>query len=736
VERLRNSGGLLTIPCQGSLIIPSGNIDTLPLVNEFNLDPRRLTTAQSPLGGVNGLVDYAPGSVHVTDGDGIYLTDVAGNNTSKDLPAGLLSRLGYLTIGTVAHTIKEEFIVVNTATSNNPTVIDACNSATGWSQAAGTITTPNITSNGTSVTASGSTSSGGYAFIQKTIPGLNISSLRFARFTFRCSVNCTMYFKIGDSDLNYAKWDNKPTLLTVAANTDYQFVLPYIAPSLSVGSNPTNTAGSPNFTNGIYLNIGIKGANSTPMNFMFGAITADTGKQAYIEIAIPDNLADTSLVSQKWNGSAYETNRIVKLDTVATVVSSDTTKMVFGDQTKFDDVFGLGLGRSNFPKGVSGQTVNGSLAGTTMTYSAIRGTKNRIGLRVDLPPSDGGRTAFNQCRIKKIIYYTDVNKASNILPDISGNGNNGTMSMVSLTADNLGNPCGAMSFNGVSSYVDCGTNITPLSTITICGYAKTSVTTSPIQWIAGRGDSGNIGWKIYFTSGTVVTFAVGNGTSVSAVNKANAINTWCRFVATYDGINIKLYINGVVGTPNALTGNIDYTGVPNTWIGQIQGAGGTNTRFLNGCLNDLRVYSRAWSQAEVTADYNNQLVSSTGLVAQWQPSTVAHMGQSTQELSNDNNASTGLLNIAKPWLAIIDPTTKQLDYYLFTERPTSLSYKRDESGNVYEVVVNPGNGLVYKGSTVWANNTLDTNTDSKPDMLDSTIQNSIAQMLSVYGFNR
>src|SRR5659263_47236 len=167
VERLRNSGGLLTIPCQGSLIIPSGNIDTLPLVNEFNLDPRRLTTAQSPLGGVNGLVDYAPGSVHVSEGDGIYLTDVAGNNTSKDLPAGLLSRLGHLTIDTVAHTITEEFIVANTGTSNNPTVIDACDATTGWGIYPGSGTLTSIEVENGRLKIIGTTSASGYLRITK-----------------------------------------------------------------------------------------------------------------------------------------------------------------------------------------------------------------------------------------------------------------------------------------------------------------------------------------------------------------------------------------------------------------------------------------------------------------------------------------------------------------------------------------------------------------------------------------
>lgn len=726
MERLRNCGGSLTIPCQGSLIVPSGNIDTFPLINEFNLDPRRLTTAQSPLGGVNGLVDYAPGSVHVTEGDGIYLTDVAGNNTSKDLPAGLLSRLGYLTVDTVAHSITEEFIVSNTATSNNPTVINDGTVTTNWSMLFGTGT---ISVESGRLKIEGTTDSTGRFTIKNNTNIYDLSTFHFLSFSIESTISGNQYFKIVGGGASEKLW----AAGSISANTNSVLIHALKSPVGTTPCTPGFVSGTFNYAASTFYAVGLVTASpSSAITMYIDNITVDVAKPAYIETAVPDNI--TSVVYQKWTGSTYETNCIANMDSVYSTTFLDSAKMVLNDGTKFDDVYGSGNGRSRFVKGASGQTVNGSLAGTTMTYRAVKGTSKRIGVRVDLPPSDGGRTAFNQCRIKKIIFYTDVNRASVTLPDISGNGNNGTMSMVGLTADNLGNPYGAMSFDGVRSYVNCGS---PLL------YNVSSITIAFSFMILGANPWGLLISKGAWSDGNpfIVGFGATNNlyTSVKTENGKSSgywgfvptVGAWYRAVITYDSVTgLHNYINNVEYTGASANGVMAISNLP-----LLLGGHGPIDLFIYGKMKNVCLYDRVLTAAERASDTLGDIATS-GLVGRWQPSTVSHMGQSTYDLSNDSNTSTGLLNISNPWLAIIDPTTKNIDYYIFTERPTSLSYKRDESGNVYEVVVNPGNGLVYNGSTVWANDTLDTNSDSEPDMLDATIQNSIAQMLSLYGFNR
>jgi len=715
----------LTISCKGSFVVPSNNIDVLPLVNEFTQDPRKLTTAQSPLGGVNGLVSYSPGSVHVTEGDGIYLTDVAGNNTSKDLPAGLLSRLGYLTVDPVAHTITEEFIVANTATSNNPTVIDSCDATTGWTIELGTGT---ISVDNGRLKIVGSADSAGKFRITKN-KTINLTNVSFLCVSIESNVNAQAACAIWENS-NYQYWYDSRFVLT--ANSPKRYTFPVKSPVGIIGYMPT--AGTGTVSNTTRIVFGIQGlTNGQNATFYIDDITTDVAKSAYIETTIPDNI--TSVVYQKWTGSAYETNCIAIMDPAYSQTFLDSAKMVLGDGTKFDDVYGSGLGRSRFIKGVAGQTVNGSLAGTTMTYSAIKGTKNRIGTRIDLPPSDGGRTAFNQCRIKKIIYYTDVNRVSVTLPDVSGNGNNGTMSCVGLTADNAGNAYGAMSFDGVRSYVSIPNHVSlnPTSAITIC--ARMNVVGTAFS---GRNNvlskNGASSYQVGGETGTkkLQMYVVIGGTlryvqSVSDIQ----FGQWVDVVWQYPTQNSKIgiFINGVLDAESAVySGNIgtDTTAVK---------IGYNGAQYYTGGLCDVREYARALTPDEITAYHNNQPLSSTGLVAQWQPSTVSHMGQSTYDLSNDNNASTGLLNIAKPWLAVINATSKIIDYYVFSSRPKSLYFKKDETGNIYQIVVNPGFGRLYKGQAVYSNMTLDTNSDGKPDFLDATLPSSLARLLSMYRFN-
>ena len=69
-------------------------------------------------------------------------------------------------------------------------------------------------------------------------------------------------------------------------------------------------------------------------------------------------------------------------------------------------------------------------------------------------------------------------------------------------------------------------------------------------------------------------------------------NTWYNIVGTYDGINLKVYLNGVlegttpVGSPNAASGPL-----------VIGAASGGN--FFDGQMDDVRIYNGALTAAEI-----------------------------------------------------------------------------------------------------------------------------------------
>jgi hypothetical protein len=100
-----------------------------------------------------------------------------------------------------------------------------------------------------------------------------------------------------------------------------------------------------------------------------------------------------------------------------------------------------------------------------------------------------------------------------------------------------------------------------------------------------------------------------NSTASASIQITKA---WHHVVMTYDGANIKLYVDGVLQVTTAKTGAINTNSV-----NLILGAN------MSGKLNDMRVYSRALSQTEVTAwydQYNSGIVISNlqkGLIGQW-----------------------------------------------------------------------------------------------------------------------
>jgi hypothetical protein len=78
-----------------------------------------------------------------------------------------------------------------------------------------------------------------------------------------------------------------------------------------------------------------------------------------------------------------------------------------------------------------------------------------------------------------------------------------------------------------------------------------------------------------------------------------AANTWTHIAAVYDGLNLRLYINGVQVGTRALTGSMAVsTGALRIGGNQIW------PEWFSGLIDEVRVYNRGLSAAEVTADMN------------------------------------------------------------------------------------------------------------------------------------
>jgi len=104
----------------------------------------------------------------------------------------------------------------------------------------------------------------------------------------------------------------------------------------------------------------------------------------------------------------------------------------------------------------------------------------------------------------------------------------------------------------------------------------------------------------------------------------------------------------------------------------------------------------------------------------------------TYTFTNDYETELGLLNLNKNWIALHDSTGATVDFFLFTYKPTSLKYTVDAAGAITQLVLYPGNGMVYHGQIHFSDLTKDTNSDFIPDFLDTSVLGSLTKFLQSY----
>ena len=162
-------------------------------------------------------------------------------------------------------------------------------------------------------------------------------------------------------------------------------------------------------------------------------------------------------------------------------------------------------------------------------------------------------------------------------------------------ADAIGN--GSASFNGSSDYIDLGdsTDFDITNSITLSAWIKADAINQHAL-LVGRDDGTNRNYyfdlytdeKIFWNCKGLSDTQVGSSTIISA-------NEWYHIAGTYDGSNLKLYINGILEDSDASTGSIDNDNVSLT-IGAREA--GMDRRF-NGSISQVGIWQGALTQAQI-----------------------------------------------------------------------------------------------------------------------------------------
>jgi len=239
----------------------------------------------------------------------------------------------------------------------------------------------------------------------------------------------------------------------------------------------------------------------------------------------------------------------------------------------------------------------------------------------------------------------DMNWSTNKASDKSGSGNSGTLTNMSTTTSPVKGKIGqALNFDGVDDYITTGTGGPPLtggfasqfnlSQHTFSFWTKLNTVASTNHFFLDLPISGNnLRGYVWWTSnnqyglGTnklVTGWYTGTIYTDITFDWTPSANRWYFVTVTYDGTTVSAYVDGVLsGTNDPATTPVSADAA--VILGR-QNGGGASPYLLNGLIDDVRIYNRALSAAEIlqlyqlgqakaNASQNSSMTS--GLVGLW-----------------------------------------------------------------------------------------------------------------------
>jgi len=311
----------------------------------------------------------------------------------------------------------------------------------------------------------------------------------------------------------------------------------------------------------------------------------------------------------------------------ATVTGSANTVTVTNGWTMSTGTFSGGSGNITLGGNLSltGGTFNASSGTTSIggAFSRTSGTFNANGGTVYFSGTSAISHTFGGAQMANVqvglassglVGYWKLDETSGTTAaDSSGSGNTGSWSAggVSRTASvpstiSFSDP-EALTLNGTSGYVTLGVANLPANNApqTISLWFKGTPTAGNQNMIAMSNLSISSAVQVGFRGSSLLAWNYGGGTLVSTT--APVDGAWHQVVYTYDGTTDSLYLDGAA--PATSTTATHQTGTPTS---AYLGTYSPSSELFGGSLDDVRVYNRAITPAEIAL-----------LAAGSSPSTVA-----------------------------------------------------------------------------------------------------------------
>jgi hypothetical protein len=352
-------------------------------------------------------------------------------------------------------------------------------------------------------------------------------------------------------------------------------------------------------------NLQFTGSNATPKNVCLPAFGFDQSIVAHWQDLRTDGAGNGVFTST----SGVAPNRIFNIEWRAVYysggVSTSTVSFevrLYENQQRFDLIYG------NLHGDGSGATVG--IQNNTNNYSQFECSSgvltSGLELTFQVPPCpDGG----GQCQTGLLGYWAFDEGSGNTAYDSSGNANTGAIVNIE------GNPTSwvngifgsALHFdNQTQVIVSNSPSLNPFSGITISTWLNADYwgTGGYTPRILEKGNSDNQ-YALFSTSSGQLEFLLPGVSSGVLVVNAPSSGSWHHVAGTFTGSSILLYIDGQMAAQQPAFGVLAITS-DGLAIGNKPS--GSVSNMFSGAMDDVRIYGRALSVAEIAQMYNTDTV--------------------------------------------------------------------------------------------------------------------------------
>jgi hypothetical protein len=207
--------------------------------------------------------------------------------------------------------------------------------------------------------------------------------------------------------------------------------------------------------------------------------------------------------------------------------------------------------------------------------------------------------------------YAFSENTGTVTNDNSGNGNNGVLTN-GPTWSAAGKFGSAILFDGTNDLVNINdvNSLDLTNGMTLEAWVNPSNLTDYKTVLCKENGSTNLAYALSAnnnTSGSAnqrpnTRIRIGTSTTTVTGTSKLALNTWTHIASTFNGSVLRLYINGVQVSSTNVSGNITTT----TNLLRIGGSSAL-AQYFTGLIDEVRIYSRALTQAEIQTDMNTPI---------------------------------------------------------------------------------------------------------------------------------